>query len=73
MTEFNISYTGGGRQTPPVWARDHLSAITKSAKESLGVSYFKKHCKIVEIEPKTWPCTYFIVTDGQTEKYFAMI
>jgi len=73
MKEFNITYSGGGRPTPPVMAKDHLSAIRKSARESLGASFVRNHCKIIEIELKTWNRTYFTVTDGNTEKHFAVV
>jgi len=72
MKVFTIEYTGGGRPMPPVMAKDHRTAIVKAAKASLGISYFRKHCKVTEIDPKTFDRTYFIVSDGETEQYFTI-
>lgn len=72
MKQFTINYTGGGRPLPPITAKDHLAALKKSAKQSLGRTRVEKHCWFNEIDPEKFNRTYFIVDDGEEKRYFSI-
>lgn len=73
MKEYTITYTGTKiNNTMKATGKSHADALQKAAIKSLGKAVFDNECCVREINPSTYRETFFIVSDGATEKYFRL-